>query len=300
MQVIVLGGMARVGKTEVADILEMEAAILGKNPLRISFSTPLKQICAEKHGYKDPRKFKQEMPDVYRVECQKLGASERAIDSDHWVKLWCKLVASEQEKELQQPVTNEGWKETVIICDDCRYENEIEAVKQFDAITMFICKGKRTLADEDASWRAHESEWMAQKIEAGHDDYDGLFDWMLVNDKGIKELEKKLEPRVSHLLGDAPTRFAETCTCAECKAFQADIQIEELINGLRTACQEVREYDDMNEYMKDKLLEHFEDIIEQLESGQVSIEDVFKQKWWQDFKEEFEDDDDDDADDSAT
>ena len=61
MQVIVLGGIARVGKTEVADILEMEAAMLGKNPKRISFSTPLKQACAEKHGYKDPRKFKDEM-----------------------------------------------------------------------------------------------------------------------------------------------------------------------------------------------------------------------------------------------
>ena len=35
MQVIVLGGIARVGKTEVADILEMEAAMLGKNPKRL-------------------------------------------------------------------------------------------------------------------------------------------------------------------------------------------------------------------------------------------------------------------------
>mgnify|MGYP003128383083 CR=1 FL=1 len=43
MHVIVLGGMARVGKTEVADILEMEAKLAGMNPKRISFSTPVKE-----------------------------------------------------------------------------------------------------------------------------------------------------------------------------------------------------------------------------------------------------------------
>ena len=308
MQVIVLGGIARVGKTEVADILELEALELGKNPLRISFSTPLKQACAEKHGYQDPRKFKEDMPDIYRKECQELGASARANDEDHWVNLWLKLVSAEQKKELQQPVIDSDWKETVIICDDCRYPNELAAVKQFGAITMFILKGKREVAESDAPWRAHESEWMAQKIEAGHPDYEDMFDWTLVNDKGIDELEEKLELRSPHLLGDSPARFTDVCTCAECKAFKCDIQAEELLEGLKTACQEIQKDDDMSDHIKNKLLEHFEDIIDQVENGDMSIQDLFGQEWWQMFKEEHdnddkeepEDDDDDNANDGLT
>lgn len=296
MQVIVLGGIARVGKTEVADILEMEAAMLGKNPKRISFSTPLKQACAEKHGYSDPRKFKDEMPDVYRKECQELGAGKRAENEDHWVNLWLELVAAEQKKELEQPVVDGDWKETVIICDDCRYMNELAAVKKFEAIRLFIFKGKREVAEADAPWRAHESEWMAQKIEAGHPEYEDMFNWAIFNDKGVAELEDKISERVPHFMGDHPARFANPCDCAECRAFQYDVQADELVEGFNEARRQVLEDEEMSQEMKDRIIEHFDDIVEQIESGDMSVQDMFAQDWWVNFKEDLEDDDD--ADDS--
>jgi len=292
MQVIVLGGIARVGKTEVADILEMEASMMGKNPKRISFSTPLKQACAEKHGYKDARKFKEEMPEVYRKECQELGGGMREKDEDHWVKQWEKLVLEEQRKELRQPVVDGDWKETVIICDDCRYHNEIEAVKKFEAIRLFIYKGKRQIEEADAAWRAHESEWMAQKIEAGEPGYEDLFNWAIVNDKGTDELEEKIEERMPHFLGDHPARFANPCSCAECRSFQFDVQDDELLEGLNSARQDVVDDPELSDEMKDQLLEHFDGIIRKVENGEMSIQDMFNEDWWIEFKEDIENDDD--------
>ncbi len=292
MQVIVLGGIARVGKTEVADIIEMEAAMLGKNPKRISFSTPLKQACAEKHGYKDARKFKAEMPDVYRKECQELGAGKREQNEDHWVNLWLEMVAEEQCKETEQPVVDGDWKETVIICDDCRYHNELNAVKQFEAIRLFIFKGKREVDEADAAWRAHESEWLAQKVEGGDPDYESLFNWAIVNDKSVEELEEKIEERMPHFVGDHPSRFANPCDCAECRAFQFDVQPDELIEGFNEAKRQVLEDEEMSQEMKDKIIEHFDELVAKIESGEMSVQDMFAQDWWTTFKEDLEDDDD--------
>tara|TARA_R110002012_G_scaffold321218_2_gene548210 strand:- start:428 stop:1330 length:903 start_codon:yes stop_codon:yes gene_type:complete len=299
MQVIVLGGIARVGKTEVADIIEMEAALAGKNPKRISFSTPLKEACAERNGYKDPRKFKDEMPEVYRAECQELGARKRAENEDHWVDLWVNMVLEEQKKELNQPVVDDDWQETVIICDDCRYENEIAAVKGFEAVRIFIYKGERTVDEEDAAWRAHESEWMAQKIEGGHEDMSDRFNWSIVNDKGLEALEEKLLVRMPHFLGDHPARFTRQCDCAECRSFQHDVQPTELIAGFEEARQEILDDPELSDEMKDRITKNFDRLIEEIESGEKSVQDLFNEDWWTtEFKEDI-DDDDDDADDGS-
>ena len=305
MHVVVLGGMARVGKTDVADIIEMEAAMEGMHPVRVSFASPLKNAVAKEHGYDDWRKFKEDQPEVYRDQCQEIGASCRAKNPNHWVELWEKELAELQEEELKQDdsKTNE-WMETLVIVDDCRYPNELEAAKRFDALTLFIYAGSRVadLPEADADWRAHESEEMSQKIEAMLPDYQKLFDWAIFNDKTYAELEQKMEERLPHLLGLHGSRFGKECKCNECIAFRADVQPEELIEHFREALDEIFKDDDLPDDFKDQIRETFEDIIEDLESGKQSPMDFFRTAWWEKAFEgmdiEYKENDDEDADDS--
>ena len=45
---------------------------------RLSFASPLKDAVAAEHGYDDWRKFKEEKPEDYRDQCQRIGAARRA------------------------------------------------------------------------------------------------------------------------------------------------------------------------------------------------------------------------------
>ncbi len=294
MHVIVLGGMARVGKTEVADIIEMEAKMAGFLPLRMSFSTPVKYEVAARHDYDDPNKFKAEMPDVYRKECQELGAGMRERDPDHWVDKWLEYAKAEQRRETKRASKDGNWEETVLIVDDCRYLNELEAVKKFDAVTMFIYAGKRKLEDHDAEWRAHESEELAQRVEAGDDDLTEWFGWGLYNDGTQADLEDKLEARLPYLIGEHPERFGTNCKCPECASFRYDIQASELIEGFREALRDIKKDKDLDKEIKDRLLELFEEAIDDLESGDVTPRDMFKADWWLSLNPDTEEHDDDD------
>jgi len=308
MHVVVLGGMARVGKTDVADLIEMEGAMEGYKPLRVSFASPLKEAVAKEHGYDDWRKFKEDKPEVYRDQCQEIGAARRAENPDHWVNLWCDELVKLQKEELTQEDKNtHEWNEYLIIVDDCRYENELEAAKKFEALTMFIFAGSRAadLPEADADWRAHESEDMSNLIEAMHPDYQNKFDWALFNDKGLTELELKVDDRIDHILGLAPARFGKECNCNECIAFKADVQSAELIAHFREALEEIFQDKMLDDDFKDKIREAFEGIIEDLESGKQVPMDFFRTAWWKEALAEYDlemedpnDDTDEDADDS--
>ena len=122
MQVIVLGGMGRVGKTDVADWIVDAAKEDGMNPVRLSFADPLKKQAAADAGYGDDwRKYKAEKPEDYRQVCQDLGASRRAEDPDYWVNLWKMQLASMAKEELEATIEDGIWEETVVVVDDCRY-----------------------------------------------------------------------------------------------------------------------------------------------------------------------------------
>ncbi len=300
MHVVVLGGIARVGKTDICDILEMDAAAEGMRVKRISFATPLKEAVAEENGYgKDWRKFKDEKPEVYRDQCQEIGAARRAENPDHWVDLWEKQLDQLQKDELAAGT----YQEYLVLVDDCRYENELEAAKRWEALTMFVYAGSRIsdVPDIDAEWREHESEAMSEKIESMQDGYTNLFEWAIFNDKGLRELEMKLEERMDHLLGMHPARFGRKCDCNECLAFKADVQASELIDQFRTALAELFEDDSLEDEFKDSVREAFEDIIEDLESGRKKPMDFFRSTWWKDALKdnglELEGDDDEDAED---
>ena len=296
MHVVVLGGIARVGKTDVADIIEMEAKAEGMRVKRVSFASPLKEAVAKEHGYDDWRKFKEEKPQVYRDECQRIGAEKRAENPDYWVDRWNETLNTLTQEELLNGDGPLGWEEYLVIADDCRYPNELEAAKLWDALTMFVFAGRRLpeVPDVDAPWRAHESEEMSQKIEAMLDDYQDLFEWSIFNDGTMADLENKLKERMPFLIGQHGVRFGQECTCNECKAFKADIQAEELIEYFREALEDVWNDDQIPDEMKDDVRERFEDIIEKIEDGEMNPMDFFRNKWWT--NEEVDDEDSDDSD----
>ncbi|MBT61132.1 MAG: hypothetical protein CMA63_06255 [Euryarchaeota archaeon] len=282
MHVVVLGGLARVGKTDICDTIQMEGEAEGFKVKRISFASPLKEEVAKSNGYgTNWRKFKEEFPEKYRTECQNLGASKRKEDPNYWVNLWNKKLHQLQQYELKK--NDPEFKEYLILVDDCRYPNELTAAKMWDAFTMFVYAGDRvsSLPEIDAPWREHESEEMSLKIEAFEDGYMDLFDWSLFNNKGTQELEKKLEERLHYILGITPNRFGEVCQCNECLAFMRDVQAEELIEQFKEALEELCKDENIPDDFKEQITDAFEDIIEDLESGRKAPMDFFRSRWWQ-------------------
>jgi hypothetical protein len=110
--------------------------------------------------------------------------------------------------------TNEDgiWEETVVIVDDCRYPNEVEAARQFQALTLFVYAGGREIPESEAAWRAHESEEMSQRIEGGDLDGAEYFDWAIVNSGSVDELEEKLEKRRDYLTGIVLVMYASVAS----------------------------------------------------------------------------------------
>jgi hypothetical protein len=297
MHVIVLGGIARVGKTDVADIIEMEAEAEGMRVKRLSFATPLKDAVAEEHGYDDWRKFKEEKPEVYRDECQRIGAERRAENPDYWVDQWNEQLQTCMQEELLNGDGPLGWEEYLIIADDCRYPNELEAARKWEALTLFVYAGNRLseVPEAEAAWRAHESEEMAQRVEAFEEEYQTIFDWAIFNDKGLEELEAKLQERMPYLLGHHGARFGRSCDCNECKAFMADVQPDEIIEHFRQALKEVWDDDTIPEDMKEEIRDRFDEVIEQIEDGDITPMDFFRRPWWLDKEVDDEDSEDRDS-----
>lgn len=299
MFVLVIGGMAGVGKTKVADYLEKSAFLMGFTPKRISFASPLKDYVAKQHGYDDWRVFKHEHPETYRKHCQEIGASKREVNPNYWIDIWKETLLEEQKKELEQnDCQDTQWSETCIIVDDCRYKNELEAAKEFEAVTLFIYAGKRAkdLPDIDASWRAHESEWLSQRIEAFEDGYENLFDWCLFNSTTEEELFRKIDERLPFFVGDHASRFGDICRCGSCMAFKYDLQPEELTESFKQAIDEISVDSDLPEEMKKDILSQLEDMIDKIESGNITPMDFFDPDRWIDK----DDDDDEETEDGYT
>ena len=116
-------------------------------------------------------KFKEEKPRV-SGPVSGIGAARRAENPDHWVDLWKKELMDLQKIELEQDTNETEWIETLVIVDDCRYPNELDAAKEFDTDDVYA--GSRWNLRADADWRAHESEEMSQKVEAMLPDYQAV------------------------------------------------------------------------------------------------------------------------------
>ena len=107
------------GKTAAADILVRDHGFV-----KLSFATPLKKIAAKitPDGLIDKARD--------RVLLQFLGTDYfRALDPDYWVKQWVKAVIERLE-------LTEG--ECRIVADDCRFPNEVSAVKRLFGYEFYL------------------------------------------------------------------------------------------------------------------------------------------------------------------
>lgn len=165
MRIFAFAGPARAGKTSAADFLQEECEERGFYVERVSFAGILKSGC-ERLGI-----TKERDEGEYRALAQRWGQSRRERDPDYWVKKTVrkinKMMKTEHE-DFNRFDDGDGdcWEETVVIIDDVRYPNEVDAVNKLGGTVVFIDPGKRV--DMDAEWRSHESETMANKLCNSH------------------------------------------------------------------------------------------------------------------------------------
>lgn len=218
MILIMLGGQARVGKTTLAKWLSEYAYNNGYTPIILPFAQALKEE-AETRGYS-----KEKNPEEYRLFCQTLGSQMRSEDPDFWVKKFrekVKFIYEQEQKALKEDAST--WHEKVIIVDDCRYMNEVACARDLKALTVFISSGNRLLEDHSAEWRNHESEEMANNVEAGKKDYEDIFHYTIKNEGDLPDYKKKCYDKFDewfHIL--AESLLHELCTCELCTASRDD------------------------------------------------------------------------------
>lgn len=280
MFVIGIGGMAGSGKTTAADYIEIESINLDCTPIRLSFADPVREQAAAQAGFDDWRIFKKQNHEEYRDLCQSIADEGRP---GKWVNIMEEKLRKIQEEELEDGDPN--FKERLVIIDDVRYENEIDLLKCWEALRLFIFIGKRSSKLPGGKWRAHESEWMNQHVEAYRPEYADYYDWYLFNDRDHITFETKLDDRLEQFCGTAPSRFGKSCDCPSCKIFKADIQVDEMIEGFEDAIERAAEDPDIPDDTKADIADAFRQIIEGLEDGSISPFDVM-------FEEEEEDDKD--------
>ena len=162
MKIVGFAGKGRVGKTTV--VLDIVEYVLRNHhneytPVLLPFALPLKTAVSLEAGYRNWQHYKNEQPEAYRRACQFEGDLARQTNPDHWVNMWYEDVMSFRDKE--------DHREALILVDDVRYHNELDIIKKLGGSVYFIAHGRRILEDEDAIWRDHPSEEMANFIEDG-------------------------------------------------------------------------------------------------------------------------------------
>ena len=187
MRMVMFVGRARVGKTTIAHMVAEFAYHLGFKPVFLPFAGPIKDDAEEK-GY-----TKEKDSTEYRNYCQSIGAQRRKEDSDYWVNRWSQKIKEIINLEAEDIERGEKYWERVILVDDCRYLNEVAKGRDFDAIQIFVSNGDRGIDEQDADWRYHESEMMANNIEAKDPNYKGIFSTILLNDGSLEDLRAVVE-----------------------------------------------------------------------------------------------------------
>ena len=163
MKVVAFGGLATAGKTTAANLManliyERELGI----PRLRSFAGPLKEAAKTLGASKEGK------PDLYRKFCQKVGTEMMrnpefvpgVTGEDYWVNLINDMMQENQDFEFES-----SDKETIMIFDDVRFENEIELIRRWGGIMIFVdatARGVLVESGED-NWKAHESEMVAIK-----------------------------------------------------------------------------------------------------------------------------------------
>ena len=191
MRIIQISGKGRVGKTTLANFIAKRAFDKGYIPVLLPFAASLKKA-AEDAGFD-----KKTHPDEYRKYCQEFGAIKRAEDEDYWVNQTYEKIQEYMVLELDKKTHNNKYWEYLIIQDDVRFMNELALGRDLVATQIFVDSGGRILEEPKASWRNHESEILANAIEASfnftHSEYEELFDVVISNGSTLKYLDKEVK-----------------------------------------------------------------------------------------------------------
>jgi hypothetical protein len=204
MKIIGFAGMARAGKTQSCDLLQRWAKDRGYRVMRMSFAGPLKRALSRAGITKDAD------PLLYRDVAQRWGSMRRdpeyrpgVTGPDYWVNKVLAHILYTAHLEHQDYLVhdcrgeNNQWRETLILIDDIRYENECRMIKELNGTIVFVSAWDRLFRRGDKkewdkeSWRWHESEQLAIEFETGIAE-DRWFDFVLVNDRKETDLVKSV------------------------------------------------------------------------------------------------------------
>ena len=207
MQVIGFAGVARVGKSYSTNALKEVAEQQGWKVFIVPFAKPLKDAAA-KMGY-----GKDTNPEKYREFCQEHGAKMRAKNADHWLDQWYSLIRGIQKKEW----ADDSGMPYLIISDDVRYENELNAIRKNKGLAVYLQPGDRVLEGASEEWRKHESEALANQVLGQREMYEHMFDFFVTNTGE----EGTLTPWAHRFFKDiinCPGDLRDRCDCEGCSA----------------------------------------------------------------------------------
>lgn len=168
-------------------MIAKEAVDYGLYPVILPFAKALKDMATEKGYSKDKN------PSKYREFCQTLGNQKRQEDPDYWVKQF--TAAVDQYVHLERVTLDSEdavWKEPVIISDDCRYLNELNCGRNYQAISVFVkTGGQRKLEDPEGEWRKDISEQLARDVDSHS--MENPFMYTVENFGSLNDLEEKVK-----------------------------------------------------------------------------------------------------------
>ena len=200
MRIIQISGKGRVGKTTLAHLIAKYSFELGYIPVILPFADAIKQQAAALGITKEKDSS------AYREFCQQLGANRRSEDPDYWVVRSYESIQEYMIKELDNKKEGKTNFEYVIIQDDVRYMNELAFGRDIVATQIFLSQGIRKLEEENADWRDHESETLANDIEHSYKKaniqgkYDDLFDVVVTNDGELDDLDYLVKQAIEYWL----------------------------------------------------------------------------------------------------
>ncbi len=96
----------------------------------------------------------------------------RSLDKDLWLKIW------KAEASVNLSIG------TLVVCDDCRFDNEAEAVKEMGGIVI------RLIRPDNSDHALGGTGFQNHASEAGIS--ENLVDFTVVNDTTVEELKNKL------------------------------------------------------------------------------------------------------------
>jgi hypothetical protein len=206
MRIIQIGGVARSGKSTLAHAIAKKTFEMGFTPIILPFAKAIKDE-AERMGI---TKDKDNL--AYREFCQNLGASKRIDNPNYWIDQAHKDIEYYYEKEKNLKNSGSKYWEHVIIQDDVRYMNEIVFGREINAVQLFVDCADR-LDDLDAGWRKHESEEIANGVQARDPKYDDLFPTVIINSGNIEEFRHFVDLFIEPWL-----KGIYKCNCLMCRA----------------------------------------------------------------------------------